>query len=84
MSVILKKDAKVGVVVGSLNEGYTKEAFISKFKELYPSDWTKLEKEYGKYLRKHKPGKIIPMPKPEQYILNALHVWKNSRNEESN
>lgn len=75
MSVILKKDEKVEAVVSLLNENYSAEDFINKFKETYPDDWKKISANYNKHVRKTKPGKSIPMPEPTQYLKNALNVW---------
>lgn len=76
MSVILKKDQKVGNVIAGLGEGFTEENFISSFKEMYPKDWNRIEKTYQHHLRKAKPGQKIPMPNPRQYLVNALKVWQ--------
>lgn len=76
MTVISKKNEKVENVVNTLNTGFTTAEFISKFIELYPSEWHKLEKESAKYKEKTKSGKINPMPSPTQYLTNALNVWR--------
>ena len=78
MTVISKKNEKVENVVSTLKPEFTNEEFISKFIELYPTDWNKLVKENAKYMQKIKPGKINPMPNPEQYLINALNVWKKT------
>ena len=75
MPVITKKDEKIEKTASSLQEGFTFEVFIEKFKELYPKDWAKIEKSYRDHVRDTKPGKKIPMPKPDQYLKNALNVW---------
>ena len=77
MSVILKKDEKIGAVLNALPANYSLQDFVVKFKEMYISDWNKLEINYSKHLRDNKPGKPIPMPNPEQYLKNALNVWLN-------
>jgi|TARA_B110000211_G_scaffold66399_1_gene76617 hypothetical protein len=79
MAVITKKDEKIENVVGELNEGYLFDDFINKFQELYPKDWSKIEREHAKHERKTKPGKTHPMPEPIQYLKNALNVW-NKKN----
>ena len=80
MAVITKKDEKVESVVNSLSKGFSQNDFIEKFKEMYEKDWKKINANYNKHVRKSKPGKSIPMPKPNQYLINALKVWskKNS------
>ena len=76
MAVILKKDEKVEHVVGLLKEGFTADEFVTKFKEAYPKDWSKAEREFLKHERKTKPGKSHPCPNPKQYLINALNVWR--------
>jgi hypothetical protein len=75
MAVILKKDEKVKAVIENLNTNYNVEDFIAKFQELYPKDWNKISLNYRKTFENTKQGKIIPMPKPEQYLKNALNVY---------
>lgn len=75
MSIITKKDEKVEKTATSLQKGFTTEEFIEKFKELYSKDWAKIEKTYRDHVRDTKPNKKIPMPKPDQYLKNALNVW---------
>jgi hypothetical protein len=79
MAVITKKDEKIENVVGELNEGHSFDDFINKFQELYPKDWSKIEREHAKHERKTKPGKTHPMPEPIQFLKNALNVW-NKKN----
>lgn len=81
MAVIAKKDEKVAEVVAQLQPEFSPEEFIGKFKQLFPKEWTKIERAYSDHLRKAKPGQKIPMPKPEQYLINALNVW--SKNQKS-
>ena len=77
MAVILKKDEKVKAVIENLNSNYKLEDFIIKFQELYPKDWSKIDLNYKKTIANTKQGKIVPMPKPEQYLKNALNVYIN-------
>ena len=56
----------------------------TQFKEAYPKDWKKLELTYAEHLQSTKPGKAIPMPKPEQYLKNALNVWTKSNQQTTN
>jgi len=81
MAVILKKEEKISSVSDALPDNYVLDDFILKFKELYPKDWNKLEKSYNDHERKTKPGKSHPMPNPEQYLKNALNIWKTKANE---
>ena len=83
MSVVIKKGDKIKAKINTLRNDFSQQDFIDKFKELYPKDWTKLEKAYAEHIRNTKPGKPVPMPKPEQYLKNALNVWKK-QTEKSN
>lgn len=38
MAVITKKDEKIQATVDALNQGFSPEQFIEKFKELFPKD----------------------------------------------
>ena len=78
MPVILKKDEKIKATIDLLPENFKIQEFIDKFKETYPKDWKKLELTYTEHLQNTKPGKPIPMPKPEQYLKNTLNVWTKS------
>jgi hypothetical protein len=78
MAVIIKKDEKIKATIQTLPNNFSQQDFVEKFKELYPKDWTKLEKTYADHIRHAKPGKPVPMPKPEQYLKNALNVWNKS------
>ncbi len=75
MPVVIEKDEKIKATVSMLTDGFSQQDFIDKFKKLYPKDWAKLEKAYADHTRHAKPGKPVPMPKPEQYLKNALNVW---------
>lgn len=79
MAVITKKDEKVEKVVNMLPPSFSEADFINKFKEVYPKDWDKAEKEFIKHERKTKPGKSHPCPRPEQYLINALNVWNKKK-----
>lgn len=75
MAVITKKDEKIEAVVESFGEMPSPDDFVSKFAELYPKDFAKVEKKYRDHERKTKPGKSHPMPEPIQYLKNSLNVW---------
>ncbi len=79
MAVLLKKDEKIENTVGKLSEKYTFIEFKNKFIELYEKDWKRIEKAYNDHVRNTKKGKKIPMPKPEQYLKNALNVWNKKQ-----
>lgn len=75
MAVLLKKDEKIKTTISLLTDNFSVNDFIEKFKEQYPKDWLKLQKTYADHIRDTKIGKPVPMPKPEQYLKNALNVW---------
>jgi len=75
MTVITKKNEKIQATVEALDRGFSQEQFIEKFKELFPKDWFRIEKNYQDHERKTKPGKSHPTPEPNQYLRNALKVW---------
>jgi len=77
MAVIIKKDEKLSDVANALGDSFSSDEFLVKFKELYPKDWARIEKNYRDHERKTKPGKTHPMPEPTQYLKNALKVWQN-------
>ena len=81
MTAITRKNEKIGAAASSLPENFSIEEFTSRFQEHYPKDWEKLEKSYRDHERKAKPGKGHPMPTPEQYLKNALHVWRRKPRE---
>lgn len=79
MTVIIKKDEKIATTAAALGENFSSDEFVEKFKEMYPKDWEKIERNFRKHERDTKPGKSHPMPEASQYIKNALHVWVSKR-----
>jgi hypothetical protein len=79
MAVLLKKDEKIENTLSKLPEKYSFIEFKEKFIELYEKDWKKIEKAYNDHIRDSKEEKKIPMPKPEQYLKNALNVWNKKQ-----
>lgn len=79
MAVLLKKDEKIENTISKLSKKYSFNEFKDKFIELYEKDWRRIEKAYNDHVRKTKEGKKIPMPKPEQYLRNALNVWNKKQ-----
>jgi hypothetical protein len=75
MSVILKIDEKIQVILGILPEGYSEEEFVDKFIETYPNDYKKANAVFLKEERKTKPGKTHPMQPPRKHIANALKSY---------
>ncbi|WP_316846860.1 hypothetical protein [Pedobacter psychrodurus] len=75
MTVILKKNEKVGKIISDLPEGSTIDQFISKFIEEYPIDWLKIQNSFLKHTKNLNPGKKQPMPEPMQYLINAYNVF---------
>ena len=73
-SLIVKKEEKIEAVFNALRDNSSEEAFITKFKEMYPKDWSKIQAEYAREERKTKPGKTHPMPHPDVYMKNMYKV----------
>lgn len=84
MAVITKKNEKISAIASLLDNGYSEDEFVDKFKEQYPKDWDKIVKSYKEHERKTKPGKTHPMPEPKQYLKNALKVWLKASRKTSN
>lgn len=78
--VFLKKDEKIKEVAATLNEDFTDNEFIERFKELYPKEWGKVVSRYQQHERDTKSGKTHPMPEPNKYLSNVLKVWKVKQN----
>ena len=76
MTVITKKDEKIAQVVANAEPDIEAPKFIATFKAMFPKDWKKIRENYEKHVQNAKPGKKIPMPNPEQYLINALKVWR--------
>lgn len=75
MSVISKVDEKVKHVISLLSEPYTEDDFLSKFKIIYPKDYTKCMAKFLKEERSTKPGKSHPMQHPNLHIKAALRSY---------
>lgn len=75
-SVIVKKEMKVRSIFSELGANCSFEEFFEKFKEKYPNDWARINEVYREHERKDTKGKGHPMPKPEQYMINAYNVGK--------
>lgn len=80
MSVIVKKDEKVNSVLDVMNNSNDIEEFKRLFKDMYPTDWERILKNYAKHERKDVKHKGHPMPEPEKYLENAYNVAINKRN----
>ena len=75
-SVVVKKEEKIAEVVATLPPGFSETQFVGAFIEMYPKEWERIQKVYRDHERKTKPGKTHPMPEPNQYLINALKVWR--------
>lgn len=80
MAVIVTKAEKVRVTCESLQPGFAFEQFLAAFQELYPKEWDKVVREYKEHDLKTKPRKSHPMPRPDQYMRNAMnaHISKTA------
>ena len=70
--IVLKKAEKLGAVSAVLPPGASPEDFVAKFQELYPEDWSKINRRYQAHQRQNTKGKRHPMPDPKQYLLNMV------------
>ena len=71
--IIQKKDQKVIMVLMTLPSDMSGDDFVSKFREVFPEDWKKVQKRYNEHQRLTPKGKSHPMAHPHQYMLNASH-----------
>jgi hypothetical protein len=69
--IIQKKDQKVIEVLMTLPSDVSGDDFVSKFREVFPEDWKKVQKRYDEHERLTPKGKSHPMAHPHQYMLNA-------------
>jgi len=74
MAVIPQKKEKFNAVYEMMVDKTDIDEFKQKFKETYPDDWDKINKEFKKEERQDKKGKGHPMPNPEQYLVNMYKV----------
>ena len=83
--IIMKKQEKLPVVAAAMEEGFTDEEFIEKFKEMYPKEWANVERRYRQHedLNKGK-KKGHPMAPPRQYLLNVSKQYINQRRNQLN
>ncbi|MBO7240508.1 MAG: hypothetical protein J6V23_08535 [Bacteroidaceae bacterium] len=84
MSVIINVDNKVEYILSLLDNSYTEDEFLAKFKEIYPRDYEKCRKKFIEEEMKTKKGKMHPMQHPDKHIKNALKSYicrKRNNNE---
>ena len=75
MSVIINVDSKVEYILSLLDNSYTEDEFLAKFKEIYPKDYEKCWKKFIKEEINGKNGKPHPMQHPDKHIKNALKSY---------
>ena len=75
MSVIINVDSKVEYILSLLDNSYTEDEFLAKFKEIYPKDYEKCWKKFIKEEINTKIGKPHPMQHPDKHIKNALKSY---------
>ena len=71
MSVIINVNSKVEYILSLLDNSYTEDEFLAKFKEIYP----KCRKKFIKEEINSKNGKSHPMQHPDKHIKNALKSY---------
>jgi len=70
--IVLKKAEKLSAVKAALPGGATAEDFASKFQEMYPQDWDRINGRYKQHEGGTPRGKSHPMPEPKKYLLNMV------------
>jgi len=73
--VFLKKEEKLAAVAAALSAASTTDAFIDKFRELYPGDWTKIVQRYELHEKQTPHGKSHPMAPPRKYLANLAKKY---------
>ncbi len=76
---ISRKKEKITSVFAKLGENHTEESFISLFKEMYPSDWKKINDKWLEEEASTQPGKKHSMPRPDIYMKEMYRNHKNKR-----
>ncbi len=76
-AVVVKKEEKVKAVFAAMDNPSDMQEFKAKFKELYPSDWGRINDVFQEEERRDKKGKGIPMPHPEKYLENMFNVARS-------
>ncbi len=79
MSFIKRKTEKAEKVFDSLDT-ITEEAFIERFKEMYPNDWVLIIEKWEAEERNTPHGKKHPMPRPDIYMKNMFRNAMSRRN----
>lgn len=72
-AVIVKKEIKIQEIISSLKDPNDFNEFFEAFKNLYPSDWLRVNKRYEEHQRLTKPGESHPMAEPIKYMQNAFN-----------
>lgn len=76
-AVVVKKEEKVKAVFAAMDNPSDMQEFKAKFKELYPSDWGRINDVFQEEERRDKKGKGIPMSHPEKYLENMFNVARS-------
>jgi|AGTN01.3.fsa_nt_gi hypothetical protein len=73
-AVVVKKEVKVKAVFAAMDNLADMQEFKTKFKQLYPGDWKRINDVFQEEERRDKKGKGHPMPHPEKYLENMFKV----------
>lgn len=75
MAILHRKEEKIQVVLGRLDENYTTEQFVEMFIKLYSKEWGKIKSAYVKQSQDKEPGTVVTMPKPALYLAQLLEKY---------
>lgn len=74
--VFQKQDEKIIRTLQNLEPNCSDDSIVTKFKELFPDDWLKIEKRYEAHERLTPDGKSHPMPYPRKYLINKFQKYR--------
>lgn len=83
-SFISRKKEKIAAVVAKVGSDADEESFITAFKELYPADWSKINRKWQEEEMNTPPGKKHPMQHPDVYMKEMYRNHKPKSNTKGN
>ena len=76
---ISQKKEKIVSVFAKLGENHTEESSLFLFKEMYPSDWKKINDKWLEGEASTQPGKKHPMQHPDIYMKEMYRNHKDKQ-----
>lgn len=73
---ISRKKDKIAALFTRIGPGADEEAFITAYKQMYPSDWKKINERWQAEEDSTPPGKKHPMQHPDVYM---KEMYRNHR-----